>query len=158
MQPVIDRSMPVRTPSWMRMETFLAPPAALVSLARGVSVARPLIRRASELEDAELTPPPPPREPFEPPDWYAQAACHTVDREVFFSEDRAKRVTLANQAKKLCRRCPMAQECLTGALGRREEFGIWAATSGLRRKQMLARIDSGLSTVEDEVELWLNGR
>lgn len=34
----------------------------------------------------------------------------------------------ARELARLCRRCPVAAECLTGALARREREGVWGAT------------------------------
>ena len=156
MLAVLDRSLPIVTPSWMHPSvTDELPPGNHVALAPGVLVLRVSVRRAAELDDVELTPPPAPPPSWEPPSWHSMALCAGVDQEKFFSEDRRRRVTLANEAKRLCRGCPSAEDCLIHALRAREEFGIWAGTSGLRRKAMLARIDGGESTVQSEVDAWL---
>jgi hypothetical protein len=40
----------------------------------------------------------------------------------------------ARRAQALCRQCPVMAECLTAALARNEQFGVWGgATSGERR-------------------------
>jgi WhiB family transcriptional regulator, redox-sensing transcriptional regulator len=43
------------------------------------------------------------------------------DPELFFAESPQD----VEQAKALCRGCPARIACLTGALGRREPWGIW---------------------------------
>jgi WhiB family redox-sensing transcriptional regulator len=47
--------------------------------------------------------------------------CHLVDPEVFFAESPAD----VEAAKALCVGCPVQQACLTGALDRREPWGVW---------------------------------
>jgi WhiB family redox-sensing transcriptional regulator len=47
--------------------------------------------------------------------------CHLVDPEVFFAEAPAD----VEAAKALCRDCPVREECLAGALDRREPWGVW---------------------------------
>jgi len=44
-----------------------------------------------------------------------------LDLELFFAESPQD----VEQAKALCRGCPVRIACLTGALGRREPWGIW---------------------------------
>ena len=47
--------------------------------------------------------------------------CHLVDPEVFFAEAPAD----VEAAKELCVDCPVREECLAGALERREPWGVW---------------------------------
>lgn len=47
--------------------------------------------------------------------------CHREDPELFFAESP----TDVEAAKKLCASCPIAAECLAGALERREPWGVW---------------------------------
>jgi WhiB family transcriptional regulator, redox-sensing transcriptional regulator len=47
--------------------------------------------------------------------------CHTVDAELFFSENSAD----IKYAKALCSECPMMAACLSGALSRKEPCGVW---------------------------------
>ena len=53
----------------------------------------------------------------------AEAAlpCHTADPDLFFSEITSE----INQAKSLCGGCPVARQCLEGALSRVEPCGVW---------------------------------
>ena len=41
--------------------------------------------------------------------------------ELYFSEKEAE----LNEAKALCGRCPLTQQCLQGALERQEPWGVW---------------------------------
>jgi len=47
--------------------------------------------------------------------------CRQVDPELFFAEAPAD----VEAAKALCRDCPIQEACLTGALERREPWGVW---------------------------------
>lgn len=47
--------------------------------------------------------------------------CRLVDPEVFFAESPVD----VENAKALCRDCPVRAACLTGALKRREPWGVW---------------------------------
>jgi WhiB family redox-sensing transcriptional regulator len=51
----------------------------------------------------------------------AQLPCRRVDPEVFFAETPAD----IEDAKALCRDCPVQAVCLAGALERREPWGVW---------------------------------
>src|SRR5688500_3927195 len=47
--------------------------------------------------------------------------CRQVDPELFFAEVPAD----VEEAKALCRDCPIREACLAGALERREPWGVW---------------------------------
>lgn len=47
--------------------------------------------------------------------------CHVADPELWFAETPAG----VEEAKALCRHCPLLDECLAGALSRREPWGVW---------------------------------
>ena len=47
--------------------------------------------------------------------------CQREDPELWFSEQPAD----LEQAKAHCRRCPVRGFCLTGAVERREPYGVW---------------------------------
>ncbi len=48
-------------------------------------------------------------------------ACLEHDPELWFAESPAR----LEQAKRLCRGCPVRRECLSGALERGEQWGVW---------------------------------
>jgi WhiB family redox-sensing transcriptional regulator len=50
-----------------------------------------------------------------------QLPCRVNDPELFFAELPAD----VESAKALCTECPVRQMCLTGALERREPWGVW---------------------------------
>jgi WhiB family redox-sensing transcriptional regulator len=47
--------------------------------------------------------------------------CRTNDPELWFAE----RSSEVEQAKALCRTCPLVEGCLAGAIERREPWGVW---------------------------------
>ncbi|MDO5662808.1 MAG: WhiB family transcriptional regulator [Brachybacterium sp.] len=51
----------------------------------------------------------------------ATLPCQWGDSELFFSEHPRD----LERAKDLCAACPLRQECLDGALQRREPWGVW---------------------------------
>ena len=63
--------------------------------------------------------------------------------DLFFSERQAD----ADRAKALCRRCPIREACLAGAIKRREPWGVWGGqdfTEGRpRRYGRAARAEGG---------------
>ncbi|GAA4209456.1 hypothetical protein GCM10022252_76030 [Streptosporangium oxazolinicum] len=69
--------------------------------------------------------------------WAEQGVCGQVDPDLFFPEptERAQAREQSQQARKVCRRCPVRRKCLRTALNRRERFGVWGgATEQGRRK------------------------
>ena len=51
----------------------------------------------------------------------AELPCRGGDPELFFAESPVD----VEQAKALCRGCPLRRVCLDGALTRREPWGVW---------------------------------
>jgi len=47
--------------------------------------------------------------------------CHVLDAELWFAETPQG----VDEAKALCRTCPVRAACLDGALERREPWGVW---------------------------------
>ncbi len=95
------------------------------------------------------------------PEWQAQAHCQGVGNEKYFgneAEQPTMSIKQVRNAAKLCDVCPVYVECLTHALTIREEYGVWAGTSGRTRRRLFALIDRGEYTVDELVEVTLNGR
>ena len=67
------------------------------------------------------------------PDWHTQAACHGLTH-LFFPEPGGN----ANQAKAVCRTCPVTQQCEEA--GADEHFGVWGGKSERQRKAGRSRI------------------
>jgi len=51
----------------------------------------------------------------------AELPCRTYDAELWFAESPAD----VEYAKSLCSDCPVRTTCLTGAIERREPWGVW---------------------------------
>lgn len=67
--------------------------------------------------------------------WAAYAACRTVDPGVFFPESD----TGTETAVRICRGCPVMQECRDWALDTRVRYGIWGGLTERDRRRMLRR-------------------
>ncbi|MEU1179956.1 WhiB family transcriptional regulator [Streptomyces sp. NPDC005820] len=67
--------------------------------------------------------------------WREAAACRSEDPELFFpiGEDGPSRRQI-EQARAVCRRCPVMRACGTWAVRHGERHGVWGAmTAGERR-------------------------
>jgi WhiB family redox-sensing transcriptional regulator len=65
--------------------------------------------------------------------WRQRAACRGVEPEVFYpvsDED-------AEEAKAICRGCPVRETCLEFALVNRERDGVWGGATERERRRML---------------------
>lgn len=70
------------------------------------------------------------------PDWQERALCSQTDPEAFFPEKGASSV----EAKRICGRCDVKDECLDYALGHDERFGIWGGMSERERRKLKRRV------------------
>ena len=74
-------------------------------------------------------------------DFRERAVCRDEDPELFFPVGTSGPALLQIvQAKSVCRRCPVVNECLTFALENGEDAGVWGGMSederrALRRRQ-----------------------
>jgi WhiB family redox-sensing transcriptional regulator len=66
--------------------------------------------------------------------WRDDALCARgwVDPEIFFPPPRDR----AQEAKEVCRRCEVAEECLAWALKHRQHFGVWGGKSERERQKI----------------------
>ncbi|MDB5168599.1 MAG: hypothetical protein JWO55_857 [Candidatus Saccharibacteria bacterium] len=64
--------------------------------------------------------------------WQAQALCARVDYELFFPEKGGS----ARDAKKVCARCPVREQCLDAALSNGESYGIWGGYTERERRKL----------------------
>lgn len=70
--------------------------------------------------------------------WRQRAACRDVDPELFFPIGTSGPALLqAEQAKAVCRRCPVTDECLQWALEHGEDAGVWGGMTELERRLMM---------------------
>jgi WhiB family redox-sensing transcriptional regulator len=73
-------------------------------------------------------------------DWRKRAACKDEDPELFFPiGDVGPAVTQIDEAKAICRRCPVVDECLNWALTMGEDDGVWGGMSEDERRAIRRR-------------------
>lgn len=82
--------------------------------------------------------------------------CRTNDPELWFAQD----LPTVERAQTLCRACPLSQECLAGAIARREPWGVWGGevfeqgeVVARKRRPGRPRKDAHLTTAMAEAEL-----
>ncbi|MBB1258303.1 WhiB family transcriptional regulator [Streptomyces alkaliterrae] len=67
-------------------------------------------------------------------DWRTRAVCREDDPELFFPiGDKGFALLQAEEAKSVCRRCPVQDECLDSALATNAE-GVWGGTTEAERR------------------------
>ena len=72
--------------------------------------------------------------------WRDSAACLNRDPELFFPPGTTgPAVFQAEQAKTVCRRCPVTAQCLTWALEAGVEHGVWGGQTEEERRAMIRR-------------------
>ena len=72
--------------------------------------------------------------------WQRLGACRGMDSGVFFHPDGERNPSRARrtaQAKEVCRRCPVIDECRTHALDVGEPYGVWGCLSESERDMLL---------------------
>lgn len=73
-------------------------------------------------------------------DWRELAACREEDPELFFPIGTGPAADAqAEQAKAVCRRCPVLEQCLTYALSSGQDAGIWGGLTEDERRAMRRR-------------------
>lgn len=92
--------------------------------------------------------------------WHTDAACRGANTDLFFGDDSHEtrptlRRSVLGTARRICRGCPVRQECLDWALTNNEDYGIWAGTSGRQRKRMQDQIRAGEATQAEVMRSWL---
>jgi WhiB family redox-sensing transcriptional regulator len=65
-----------------------------------------------------------------PPPFYEDALCAQTDPEAFYPEKGGS----TREAKKMCLRCDVREQCLEYALEHDERFGIWGSMSERERR------------------------
>jgi WhiB family transcriptional regulator, redox-sensing transcriptional regulator len=69
------------------------------------------------------------------PEWQEHSLCSQTDPEAFFPEKGGS----TREAKRICSRCEVKDECLEYALGHDERFGIWGGLSERERRKLKRR-------------------
>jgi WhiB family transcriptional regulator, redox-sensing transcriptional regulator len=65
--------------------------------------------------------------------WRQVAACRGVDPDIFYPVSEED----ADEAKDICRQCPVMETCLEYALATRERDGVWGGATERERRRML---------------------
>ncbi|MFE2462220.1 WhiB family transcriptional regulator [Streptomyces sp. NPDC059402] len=72
--------------------------------------------------------------------WREYAACRTEDPDLFFPIGTTGPAALqTEQAKAVCRTCPVREQCLRWALDTGQTIGVWGGTSELERRALKRR-------------------
>lgn len=70
-------------------------------------------------------------------DWRQQSACKDEDPELFFPPGTGgPALTQIDEAKTVCRRCPVNSECLHDAMVSGSDFGVWGGMSANERRAL----------------------
>jgi WhiB family redox-sensing transcriptional regulator len=70
-------------------------------------------------------------------DWRSQAACTTEDPELFFPiGTTGLAVDQVDEAKRVCARCPVREDCLEYALASNQDAGIWGGLTEDERRTL----------------------
>ncbi|MBY8339554.1 WhiB family transcriptional regulator [Streptomyces spinosirectus] len=73
-------------------------------------------------------------------DWRDRAACRSEDPDLFFPIGTSGPALMqTEQAKAVCRRCPVRERCLRWALDTTECMGVWGGTSETERRALRQR-------------------
>jgi WhiB family transcriptional regulator, redox-sensing transcriptional regulator len=64
--------------------------------------------------------------------WQEEALCAQTDPEAFFPEKGGS----TREAKRVCGRCDVQDDCLSYALAHDERFGIWGGLSERERRRL----------------------
>ncbi|CAM5666506.1 MULTISPECIES: WhiB family transcriptional regulator [Streptomyces] len=74
-------------------------------------------------------------------DWRTRAACRDEDPDLFFPIGTSGPALFqTEQAKGVCRRCPVQQQCLDWALDTGQSLGVWGGTSETERRALKRRL------------------
>ena len=76
-------------------------------------------------------------------DWRYHAACRDVDPELFFPIGNTGPALLQiDEAKQVCRRCPVMELCLQWAIESGQDAGVWGGMSEDERRALKRRTPS----------------
>ncbi|MGV9249101.1 WhiB family transcriptional regulator [Streptomyces sp. NPDC003710] len=73
-------------------------------------------------------------------DWRDHAACRQEDPDLFFPVGTTgPGLFQTQQAKTVCRRCPVQERCLQWALDTEQTVGVWGGTNEAERRALNRR-------------------
>lgn len=70
--------------------------------------------------------------------WRDDAACGGAQSRLFFP--RGEDESMVDEAKAICVRCPVAEECLQYALATNQTEGVWGGLTGAERRRLRRRL------------------
>ncbi|MFE7777656.1 WhiB family transcriptional regulator [Streptomyces sp. NPDC057445] len=74
------------------------------------------------------------------PDWRHASECRNEDPELFFPiGNTGPALMQIEEAKAVCRRCPVLEQCLAWALENGQDTGVWGGLSEDQRRAMKRR-------------------
>ena len=82
----------------------------------------------------------------ERPDWHDDAICNQMDPTIWFPKQKK----FTADAKVICLRCPVKDQCLAEALVNNERFGVWG---GLNEPERRALREKRITTPEERTEI-----
>lgn len=87
--------------------------------------------------------------------WKNKAACKESKSEFFYcdSPDRSVNLKRESIAKSICRKCPVAAECLFDAISRKEIYGIWGSFGPRERSVIVNLFEEDFINVKNCKEL-----
>jgi WhiB family redox-sensing transcriptional regulator len=70
--------------------------------------------------------------------WQRLGSCRLLTPDVFYPEDGGRAGLRAREAhaKRICRACPVVDDCRNHALSAREAYGVWGAMSAQDRQRV----------------------
>ena len=78
-------------------------------------------------------------------DWRHRALCRDEDPELFFPiGTTGPAATQADEAKQVCRRCTVVEDCLEWALETGQDAGVWGGTDEDERRMLKRHQVAGL--------------
>ena len=90
-------------------------------------------------------------------DWRHRSACLDEDPELFFPiGNTGPAILQIEEAKQVCRRCDVREQCLAWALEAGQDHGVWGGLSederrALKRRNARARVRTPVSIRPDRV-------
>lgn len=80
--------------------------------------------------------------PNERRDWRSAAECTTEEPELFFPTGTSGPARLQiEEAKQVCRRCEVREQCLSWALETGQDWGVWGGMSEDERRAFKRRLN-----------------
>lgn len=74
-----------------------------------------------------------------PEPWVEDALCAQVGGDAWFPDKSGAHASDLRDAKAMCARCPVVEECLAYALRNKEQYGLWGGKSPNQRSRMLKK-------------------